>query len=148
MPGQPEGEFDVTKLEAIETEPSGEKHPSFIFDIGENFQLEATFEGAGDTWRNLEFSGEYEAVAQFYAEGMGPGVPDQNFGTKAKDLTWPSPGEYKILSDTVSISRQGIYRCGVVVYLRDRDPPRRPWIGFVGFNGDCVLQVHPFEEFG
>jgi hypothetical protein len=148
MPGQPEGEFDVTKLEAIETETTGEEHPSFIFDKGESFTLKATFQGAGDTFRNLEFSREYEAFAQFFAEGMGPGVPNQNFGSKQMPLQWPSPPEYEIVSNPVSISSRGIYRCGVVVYLRDKDSPQRPWIGILGFNENCVIQVHPFEEFG
>ena len=146
MPGQPEGEFDVTTLEAIETEPSGVQHPSSIFDFGEQFNLQATFQGSGTQWENMKLN-RFAYVAQFFAEGMGPGVADQDFGTTNGNLT-PAQNVYEVGSPNASINAVGIFRCMVVVTFRGPATPPRPWIGFLGFNQDCVIQVHAFEEFG
>lgn len=146
MPGQPEGEFDVTKLEAIEKEPSGGEHPSYIFDYGESFQLQATFQGSGTQWENMKLN-KFAYVAQFFAEGMGPGVADRDFGTTSGNLA-SGQDVYEVRSPNVSINAMGIFRCIVVVTFRGPGTPPKPWIGFLGFNEDCVIQVHVYEEFG
>jgi hypothetical protein len=149
MPGEPEGEFEVTKLEAIETEDGTEK-PSKIFDTGEDFNLEVSFEGSGANWNNMKALGPLGMSyhVQFYAEGMGPTVWNRNFGTKSGQLN-PAEDKYVIRSDACNVNKGGIYRCGVMVTFRFDPPPPggpgQPWYGWLGFAEDCVIQIHPLE---
>jgi hypothetical protein len=147
MPGQPAGEFDVTQLVAIETEAGGVELPSSIIDVGESFHLRATFTGSGTNWNNMKALG-LTADVQFYAEGMGPGVFNQNFGTTPVILD-PAQDQYEVNSPSASVANAGIYRCGVVVTFRLDNPapaPDLPWNGWLGFNEDCVIQIHPQEQ--
>lgn len=141
MPGEfAGGQFDVTKLEAIEIETAtGVESPSNIIDYGENFYLQATFEGKGTAWPNLT-GGTY--VAKFYAEGMGPSVPDQDFGTVKGPMTGKS--KYTVKSPVNNITTEGLYRCGVTVSFRKADGT--PFYGVLGYNEDCVIQIGIAEE--
>jgi hypothetical protein len=148
MAGEPRGQFDVTKLEAIETDPAGDEHSTYILNAGEQFSLRATFEGTGAQWDSMERSG-FKAVLRFYAESIGPG-PEQSWGPKMITLGPASQhktdGEYRVDSDPISISQSGIYRCGVAVTFKtDSD---NYWWGVLGFNDECMLQIHWLEELG
>jgi hypothetical protein len=135
--GNPAAEsFDVSELEIVEL---GTTTPNNIVDVGANFQLRARIEGSGSVWNNLKTT-DHVVKAQFYAEGMGPGVPDHTFGADIfKDI---SADDFWIESDPVSVAEEGIYRCGVVVTIWD-DAAANPWTGWLGYNEDCVLQVNP-----
>lgn len=143
MPGQagnPSAEnFDVSELEIVE---QGTTTPNNIIDVGEDFQLRARIEGSGSVWNNLKTT-DHKVKAQFYAEGLGPGVPDQTFGAPVfVDI----PGDdFWVHSETVSVADEGLYRCGVIVTIWD-DAEANPWIGWIGFNEDCPLLVNPHEE--
>jgi hypothetical protein len=138
--GNPSAEsFDVSELEIVET---GTTTPNNIVDVDEDFQLRARIEGSGSTWNNLKAT-DHKVKAQFYAEGMGPGVPDQTFGDPVfEDI---AADDFWVESETVSVADEGIYRCGVVVTVYD-DTEAIPWVGWLGYNEDCVLQVNPHEE--
>ncbi|MCK4471725.1 MAG: hypothetical protein KAW49_08050 [Anaerolineae bacterium] len=145
MAGEPEW-FDVAKLEAIEIETAtGDEIPSNIIDWGENFYLKATFEGkaAEMQWHNMK-TGKVEYIARFYGEGMGPGVPDKNFGTTKGNLK-PGKDVYAVKSPTTSITGEGIWRCGVTVEFRWPNTGAR-WYGVLGHNEGCVIQIHISEE--
>jgi hypothetical protein len=159
MAGEPEGVFDVTKLEVIETDAAGVEHSSSIIDVGEAFKLRATIKGkAGDpTWEAFKAINApvgvpdfFQVRARFYAEGMGPGVPNRFFG--ALKFVSITADEFTVDSDVVTVGAQGIYRCGVRVNVFFYwDPPGAPppitipWRGWLGYNEDCVLEVNPFE---
>jgi hypothetical protein len=141
MPGEfAGGSFDVTNLTAIEIEElTGAPVVSNIIDAGENFHLQATFTGAGVLWQNLTGC---TYVAQFYAKGMGFGVPDYNLGTTNGPVT--GGGTYTVDSPTYNITSEGVYRCGVTVTFRTSTGV--PFYGVLGFNEDCVIQVSESEE--
>jgi hypothetical protein len=143
MPGEPEW-FDVTKLEAIEIDEPGVEFPSNIIDWGEDFYLKATFEGHGPLWDNMTQNG-FQYIAQFYAEGMGPGVADQNFGSTQGNLV-PGQPQYQVNSPVANIEAEGVWRCGVMVTFRTADAGR--WYGVLGYNEDCVIQMSILEELG
>lgn len=136
----PSGTFDVTKLECWEVEATDIL--SNIIDVGEDFYLKAYFEGSGTQWTNME-TAEFEYVVRFYAEGMGPGVPDVDLDETTGNLV-DGQTTYEINSPTTHIDDEGIYRCGVTVVFRTKDGVR--WPGVLGFNEDCVIQVNPEEE--
>jgi hypothetical protein len=142
MPGQagnPSSEnFDVSELRVVEL---GTSDPNNIVDVGESFQLKARIEGSGSTWNNLKAT-DHKVRAQFYAEGMGPGVPNQSFGEKFADI---SGDDFWVTSDPDDVAHEGIYRCGVVVTIWD-DAETNAWKGWLGFNEECPLQVNPHEE--
>ncbi len=152
MPGEPVGAFDVNTLEVIEM-VGGVETSSHIVDAGETFELRAhiTAVGTDPFWGflravNAALGPGNEVLfarGEFYAEGMGPGVPNQVFGTtdepiNADTFTVDSPGN--------SIVPDGIYRCGVMlnVYfiLGAVEVPLKTW---VGFNEECPLMVNPHE---
>jgi hypothetical protein len=138
--GNPSAEkFDVSELEIVE---SGTTTPNNIVDVDEVFELRARIEGSGSTWDNLK-STDHKVKAQFYAEGMGPGVWNRTFGApKFVDI---SDDDFWVESDSVTVDRAGIYRCGVIVTIWD-DAETNAWKGWLGFNEDCRLLVNPHEE--
>jgi hypothetical protein len=138
MPGQPTGEFDVIKLEVVEV---GASTLNNIVDAGENFELECTFEGTGVTWAGLETI--LEAEVYFFAEGMGFSG-DRSFGTQTANL-YAGGSPYKVRSGPLSITTNGVFRCGCVVNFRNKTS-HAPWKGWLGYNEDCVMLVHSFEE--
>ena len=130
--------FDVSQLRVVE---SGTMSPNNIVDPGENFELEATIAGNGLTWANL-INSHHKVKAQFYAEGMGPGVPDQDFGHVFLDI----PGNnFAVKSAPVNVPDAGIYRCGVVVSVWDNGQTNS-WVGWLGYNEDCLLQVNEEDQ--
>ena len=138
MTGQPTGEFNVTKLEVVET---GTSNLNNIVDAGEMFRLKATFEGTGTNWDNMEKM-PVTAEVYFYGEGMGL-VASQAFGAIKSQVLAYKTGKYEVFSDQVSVPIQGIFRCGCVVTFKNG---ATPWYGWLGYNEDCVLQVHPSEQ--
>lgn len=147
MPGEMtmNGEFNVTRLEAWEIETPGQPPiQSNIIDWTEPFFLRAYFEGSGPGWINMRQNG-FEYRAQFYAEGMGPGVADQDFGTVTGNLV-PGQDAYEVDSNEQTIGANAIFRCGVMVTFRP--PGGGPWFGVLGYNEDCVIQIHTLEEIG
>jgi hypothetical protein len=136
------GTFDVTQLECWEVEDPGNEILSNIIDMGEDFFLKAYFEGSGTQWTNMVRSG-FEYIVSFYAEGMGPGVPDVDLGEMTGNLV-DGEAAYEVNSLPAHIDDEGIYRCGVTVTFRDPGGVR--WPGVLGFNEDCVIQVDPEEE--
>jgi hypothetical protein len=137
------GQFDVTKLEAIEIEKvAGVETPSNIIDAGETFYLKATFGGSGPGWANVVGK---EYVAKFYAEGMGWGISNQNLGTDTGTVT--SATQQFAQSPNKVINTDGLYRCGVTVSFRD-PVTLVPFYGCLGYNEDCVIQIGGAEEIG
>jgi hypothetical protein len=131
-----EGTFDVTRLECWEVEEPGNWLLSNIIDVGEDFFLRVYFEGSGSTWDNMKALA-LDFHVQFYADGMGPGIPDVDLGSTLGTLG--ADDEYEIDSPMNQIDDAGLYRCGVTVTFPD-------WKGTLGFNEDCVIQVNPQEE--
>ena len=129
--------FDVTELRVIE---EGGGALNNIVDQTEEFKLEAHIEGSGPDWDNYVTIGCI-ARARFYADGMGPGVTDHNFGTEEE----PMSNDFWIETELVSVDEEGIFRCGVVVNLYTPGGAD-PLGGYVGYNEDCILQVNPHEE--
>lgn len=141
MPGQPAGKFDVTSLFVQEPGDAADEQQNVV-DVGEPIQLRATFEGTGTDWGNMETMG-LEYTVTFYAEGMGPGVPNINFGTVAGNL-FAGGSPYDINHPVpAGIANEGIYRCGVTVTFNNGGVP---WLGWLGFNEDCVVQASTSEE--
>jgi hypothetical protein len=141
MPGQPAGEFDVTALRAVEPGDPPNRQQNII-DLNEAFNLEATFDGAGQTWAAMEQNG-WQFNARFFAEGLGPGVPNRNFGAQGGALM-TGGGPYTVtLPVPNGIGAQGLYRCGVFVVFSV--PGGGPWWGWLGW-ADCMIMVHPSEE--
>jgi hypothetical protein len=152
MPGQPNLPvflaFDVTEL-AI-TEPGPPFLDQNILDLGEPFALRVTFTMSGPFAFFIEGIPGIRAVMQFYAEGMGPGVPNVAFGTPTLGLT-AGTGTYVYHHPVPGgVTAGGIYRCGVAVTFRVVAPPPGPAgdvpvPAILGFNEDCVIQVHHQE---
>jgi hypothetical protein len=138
--GNPSAEkFDISELEIVEL---GTTTPNNIVDVGEDFQLRARIEGDGAVWDNLKTT-DHKVKVRFYAEGMGPAIPDQTFGAPVfLDI---SADDFWVESEAVSVADEGVYRCHVIVEIWD-DTETHPWKGWVGYNEDCVLQVNPHEE--
>ena len=152
MPGEPVGTFDVNTLEIIEM-VAGVETTSLIVDVGETFELRAhiTADRIDPLWvfmrainAALGLGNEVFFVrAEFYAEGMGPGVPNQAFGTTYEPINADTL-EAKDAGN--SIGPDGIYRCGVMVNVVFKsgtiEVPLKAW---VGFNEECPLMVNPHE---
>ncbi len=135
------GTFDVTKLEAIETEKLTNKDVvSNIIDAGEKFRLRATFVGSGVGWPNVVNGCRF--VAQFYAHGMGPGLPSLNLGAQTGNMA--ATGPTVVDSPMNVIAAEGLYRCGVTVTFQFKSGG--PYYGVLGYNEDCVIQVSTHEE--
>ena len=84
-------------------------------------------------------------TAVFYAEGMGPGLPNIAFG-QLNGALMPAGGPYTLNQNIPGgIPNQGVYRCGVYVVFSDSGTGN-PLYGWGGFNEDCAILVHPFEE--
>lgn len=149
MAGQPEGHFNVTKLEVIET-VNGTEVPSNIVDAGETIKLRVTITGSDlggglYPWTNFKDSG-FRVRAYFYVEGMGPWVWNQTFGVKYHVI---DKDTITVDSDPVAAPGSGLYRCGVVVnVVTPAALGTRYQYGWLGFNEDCVFQVHWAEEPG
>jgi hypothetical protein len=149
MPGQPNDptlfDFDVTGLQVVEIGPP--ELDQNILDTGERFWLRATVTVSGALWTVLQQIAGVVPInlrANFYAEGMGPGVPNQAFGVQSHPIGAAST--YTIYrSVDAGIASGGIYRCGVAVTLH-LDGVGLNYI--LGFNEDCVIQVHPLEQPG
>jgi hypothetical protein len=147
MPGEisMNGQFDVTKLEAWEIETATQEvFQSNIIDWGETFFLKVYFQGSGPAWTNM-CQNQFQYKVKFYAEGMGPGVPDQNFGEVTGNLV-PNQDAYVVDSGNQAVNANGVFRCGVMVTFSTQNGGG--WWGVLGYNEDCVIQVHEREEFG
>ena len=133
------GAFDVYKLECWEVESPGNWIQNNIIDVGENFFLRVYFKGSGTTWDNVVEPMTLQYTVNFYAEGMGPGVPNVAIGPPINGNLVVGQGDYQVNSTEIAIGNTGIYRCGVTVTFA-------AWKGLLGFNEDCVIQVNPMEE--
>jgi hypothetical protein len=152
MPGEPVGVFDVNTLEVIEM-VSGVETSSHIVDVGENFNVRAeiTADGTDPAWKSWRDINDalgpgnemYFVRAHFYAEGMGPGVLNQTFGTTDEPI---NADNFTVDSPLDNIGNDGIYRCGVMVNVYFKfgvvEVPMKAWLGF---NEECPLQVNEHE---
>ena len=142
MSGQPEGEFDVTELIAVEPgDPAAEQ--GNIIDTAEPFQLRATFDGTGTDWGNME-GGGWAYSAWFYAHGLGPGMPTLFFGPAVignLGAGGPYTAVQLVPGGTLPA---GTYKCTVVVGFRN-PATGTPWLGWLGYN-ECVIMMFPWEE--
>lgn len=151
MPGQP-GNFDCAQLELIEAGAS-----SAIVNIGESIHMRATIQGdpGNVQWQGFLATNNapgadpafgYFLQAQFYTEGMGPGVSNQNLGTSELRFTTDN---FTIDGPADSINDQGVHRCNVVATIVNRIPGGGgahidvPVGGWVAFNENCVVTANP-----
>ena len=139
MAGQPQIpgwlEFDVTNLEAVET-----AHPTIqqnILDLGEEFDLKATFTGAGTDWENMKADAEaYEVM--FYAEGFGATAPDLDLGPESGNLG--AADTVEVFHTVVGgVGTDGVYRCAAVVTFPGKT-------GVLGFYDQLLIQVNELED--
>lgn len=141
MPGEPTW-FGVISLEAFEIDGTVELK-SNIIDRGENFLLRATIQGDPTIteWVNMRIGGIRYRV-RFYAKSMTPGIGDIDWGYTA--FTDLNQDTFSVDSPTVQINRTGLYECGCWVEFRHAN--NTPYFGVLGYNKECVIQVHSFEE--
>lgn len=146
MPGQP-GNFSCSQLELLEAGAS-----STIVNVGENINLRATIQGdpANIQWMGFLATNNaggdpafgYFLQAQFYSEGMGPGVANQNLGTSELRFTTDN---FTIDGPADNINDEGVHRCGVVATIINRIPGGGgvivdvPVGGWVAFNENLVV---------
>lgn len=126
--------FDVTDL-AVTCEPGNP--PTTVIDLGVDFTVTATFGGSGTDWDNMRDDEEPYEV-KFYAEGVGVGAPDFDWGTETGNLG--ADEEYTSDHAVVGgIAQEGIYRLGATVAFPNKH-------GVLGFYEGLVIQVHPQAE--
>jgi hypothetical protein len=145
MPGEPSW-FNVSSLEAFEIQTIGlVHHKSNIIDRGENFYLRATITGDPTIteWYNMK-TGGVEYRVRFFAKLMSPG--DNDIDWRYTAWTDLSQDTFTVDSQTVNINLDGLYECGCWVEFRHANGV--VYIGVLGYNKDCVIQVHRLEEPG
>jgi hypothetical protein len=142
--------FKVTELTCIEVEKPGQEIESNIIDYNEEFYLQATFKGDHDEpeWYNMKV-GDIWYKAMFYGKYMGPSIgpnapPDLDLGHVEGDLKHKDD-TYVVKGPKKKFAHEGLWRCGVVVtFTHGKNGPG--YVGVLGFNEDCVIQISMFEE--
>lgn len=144
------GAWDITQLEAIEQDAAGNWAPTHIVDRGETFRLRATFDGNGAVWNTLENQGHVANVT-FFAERLGAepagwwwfgGTWEHDFPTIQKVLA-ANGGPYFAESGDLTVTKDGIYKCGVTVTFEDANGVAD--LGTLGALEGLLLQVSEHE---
>jgi hypothetical protein len=121
--------WDIASLTIAE--PPGTVEPSTIVPAGNDFDLRVQFDGSGATWFSHE-AGAQPFTVNFYAEGLGAGAAEIDFGNQTGNL---GAGPYNV-TKTISggISTPGVYRVACTVSL-DAYPE------VAGFSDDLMIRV-------
>ena len=126
--------FDVSSL-AVTCEPGNP--PTTVIDVGVDFTVTATFTGSGTDWDNMKDDQE-QCEVKFYAEGIGVGAPDFDWGAETRNLG--AADEYPVDHIVVGgIAQEGIYRLGATVAFPNKH-------GVLGFYEGLVIQINPQAE--
>ncbi len=142
------GTWDITQLEALEQDAAGNWVPTQIVDRGEKFRLRATFDGTGAVWNTLE-NQKHVANVTFFAERLGAepawpfgGTWERDFPPIQVTLSAGS-GPYFAEIDGLTITKDGIYKCGVTMTFEDANGVAD--LGIVGSLEGLMLQVSEYE---
>ncbi len=141
MPGQPPLPSGVLGLDCttIDVNEVGGVPPSNIIEATSDIELSAQFNGDGFVWDALKPPTTPGGAAwniHYYAESMGPGLNDVDFGVKSGNMT--AADLYTAPATTLAVPAgtltPGIYRIACVIQF-----PTMP--GLVGFFEGAVIEV-------
>lgn len=112
-------------------EPASAEPPADIIALNSSFDLKVDFSGSGGAWQGyVNASANY--VVNFYAEGIGVGVPEIDFGeihgrlvAGTNTVKLPVPN---------GIDKEGVYRLGCLIKI---SPPS----GINGYEENLLISV-------
>lgn len=126
--------WNISKFYVVETDPAATTPPEVI-PPNTAFDLKVEFDGTGSGWNGYELLSAPFTV-DFYAEGIGLGAPEIDFGQDNTGTLGPNVGDgpYTGKLTVPGIATEGIYRLGCLIKIV-------PGSGIVGFEENLLITV-------